>query len=114
MKFIIAFLIALPVVFLFGYVVSKFKAGNSQTNTSGKVKRNVKWIENIHAFSDSDFICSNCRKKYDKPYRTCPHCGAQINKIDWDDKDMHDWLDANPGCDEIDYEEYLECDIWDD
>ncbi len=88
--------------------------GRENGNYAKSGGKPAKWTERTHLLSDPDYICSACGGKSDKPYKTCPHCGAHTAKVKWDDKEMHDWLDANPGCDEIDYEEFLECDIWDE
>ena len=111
-------IIAFVFIIIIAVIIAAIRSPGGSSRKSGyskqKREKPAEWLEDSRFFSDSDFICSRCRKKADRPYEICHHCGARIGRIRWEDRDLHDWLDANPGCDEIDYEEWLECDIYDD
>ena len=79
-----------------------------------KKRRTPVWTENTHFLASSDFICSECRFKTDKPRDYCPRCGAGPMKTEYADPVMQEWLEENPGCDEVDYEMYMDCDIYDE
>ena len=49
-----------------------------------------------------------------KPKQYCPNCGAGPLKIEYEDREMQEWLEENPGCDEVDFEIYMNCDIYDE
>ncbi len=72
------------------------------------------WIENTHFLASSDFSCSVCGYKTGKPKQYCPNCGAGPLKIEYEDREMQEWLEENPGCDDIDFEIYMNCDIYDE
>ena len=42
------------------------------------------WIQKTHLFSKDEYICTACRAVCDKPYRTCPVCGAEKTKVTYD------------------------------
>ena len=36
------------------------------------------WTRRTHLFRPDEYICSACRASCDKPYTTCPKCGARL------------------------------------
>lgn len=44
----------------------------------------VHWIRKTHLFRADEYICSRCSAGYDKPYETCPSCGAVMGKTKYD------------------------------
>ena len=45
---------------------------------------NAVWIKQTHLFADEEYECSRCRKISDRPYIQCPHCNAEMTKIEDD------------------------------
>lgn len=46
--------------------------------------KSAHWIQRTHLFRADEFICSACRTICDKPYRSCPACGAPMKKTKYD------------------------------
>ncbi|MBP5159656.1 MAG: hypothetical protein ILP10_05090 [Lachnospiraceae bacterium] len=53
------------------------------------MKKSSRWIEHDHLFSQTEYECSNCGYRCDKPYVTCPNCGADMNGSKYDPQ----WVD---------------------
>jgi len=51
------------------------------------------WIEHTHLLRADEYICSSCRASFDRPYRTCPRCGASMKK----GRDDLSWIDEAEG-----------------
>lgn len=47
------------------------------------------WIQQTHLFRAAEYICSACRTSCDKPYKTCPACGAPMKNETYDPS----WVD---------------------
>ena len=37
------------------------------------------WTEEEHLFSGTKYVCSNCGCETDRPYSSCPECGADMS-----------------------------------
>ncbi len=55
--------------------------------------RQARWIQKTHLFKADEFICSRCKAAYNKPYKTCPNCGAAMGKTKYDST----WVDEAEG-----------------
>lgn len=55
--------------------------------------RQARWIKKTHLFKPDEYICSRCSATYDKPYKTCPNCGAAMGKTKCDPS----WVDEAEG-----------------
>ena len=33
------------------------------------------WLQKTHFLNNDEYVCSACKSKVDKPYKTCPSCG---------------------------------------
>lgn len=53
----------------------------------------AQWIQKAHLFRADEYICSQCRAVYDKPYKTCPTCGTVMGKTKYDPS----WVDEAEG-----------------
>lgn len=42
------------------------------------------WTQRTHLFRADEFICSACGVSCNKPYKTCPSCGAPMKKPKYD------------------------------
>ncbi len=51
------------------------------------------WIQRTHLFRADEYICSACGASCNKPYRTCPACGARMKKSKYDPS----WVDEAEG-----------------
>ena len=51
------------------------------------------WIQRTHLFRPDEYICSSCQTAHDKPYRSCPSCGARMTKSKTDPA----WVDEIEG-----------------
>ena len=52
-------------------------------------KKTAKWIQRTYLFCKDEFECSACGSRTDKPYRTCPSCGAPMKSSKYDPS----WVD---------------------
>ena len=53
----------------------------------------ARWIQKTHLFRADEFICSECRASFDKPYRECPGCGTPMKQAKYDPS----WVDEAEG-----------------
>lgn len=52
-------------------------------------KKTARWIRHSHFFKKDEYECSSCGRRADKPYKTCPFCGAQMKGSKYEP----DWID---------------------
>ncbi len=55
--------------------------------------RKGRWVQKTHLFRADEFICSECRVSYPKPYSVCPSCGTDMKKTKYDPS----WVDEAEG-----------------
>ena len=41
-------------------------------------QKTATWIRRTHLFRRDEYECSACGARTDRPYRTCPRCGAPM------------------------------------
>lgn len=60
------------------------------------MKKNAEWTQCTHLLRKDEYICSVCGYHADKPYGTCPHCGAKMKTSKYDPSwvDEMEMLDA--------------------
>lgn len=51
------------------------------------------WIQKTHLFRADEFVCSECRTSFPRPYAVCPSCGADMKKLKYDPS----WVDEVEG-----------------
>lgn len=51
------------------------------------------WTQKTHLFRSDEYICSSCKRSCEKPYKTCPSCGASMKKAKYDPS----WVDEAEG-----------------
>lgn len=51
------------------------------------------WTRRTHLFRADEYICSACGASAAKPCRTCPSCGASMQKAKYDPS----WVDEAEG-----------------
>lgn len=51
------------------------------------------WIQKTHLFRSDEYICSSCGRSCEKPFRTCPACGAAMKKAKYEPS----WVDEAEG-----------------
>lgn len=42
------------------------------------------WIQRTHLFRADEYVCSRCGASCTKPYETCPRCGEQMGRMEYD------------------------------
>ena len=52
-------------------------------------KKTARWIRHSHLFKKDEYECSSCARRADKPYKTCPSCGAIMKGSKYEP----DWID---------------------
>ena len=53
--------------------------------TGGKDKRKTgTWIRKTHNLRADEYICSVCGRSVPKTRRTCPYCGAEMRKTNYE------------------------------
>ena len=55
--------------------------------------RAAHWIQKTHLFRADEFVCSACGANSDRPYRSCPACGAPMKKSTYEAS----WVDEAEG-----------------
>ena len=55
--------------------------------------RAAHWIQKTHLFRADEFVCSACGASSDRPYRSCPACGAPMKKSRYEAS----WVDEAEG-----------------
>ena len=51
------------------------------------------WIRKTHLFRADEYICSACGARSNKPYKTCPSCGAAMGRTRYNAT----WVDEAEG-----------------
>ncbi len=59
------------------------------------------WIKCSHLFRASEYECSNCGNKSDKPYTECPHCGSEMTSYQSYHSYDPSWIDEMADYDEM-------------
>ncbi len=60
-------------------------------------KSSLHWIQHTHIFRKDEYECSACSYYADKPYVTCPNCGAPMNGTKYESS----WVDEIEAIDAI-------------
>ncbi|MCQ2551063.1 MAG: DNA repair protein RadA [Clostridia bacterium] len=47
------------------------------------------WIKREHLLGDTEYVCSECGYKADKPYEVCPNCNDEAEGV----KDDPAWVE---------------------
>ena len=49
----------------------------------------AKWRKQTHLFRKDDYLCSACGARCPRAFKTCPNCGAIMQKTSYDPR----WVD---------------------